>query len=137
LIEFLCRSKLNVVGFLNTKTKDFFYETNLKNIKSDFIISIFNKFIKNIKEKTFVVLDNASIHKSKKFKENIKRWENQGLYLFYLPTYSPELNKIEILWREMKYRWFSIEAFKSNKLFIQHIKYLLKNFDIKYDLNFC
>ena len=137
MIEFLCRSKLNVVGFLNTKTKDFFYETNLKNIKSDFIISIFNKFIKNIKEKTFVVLDNASIHKSKKFKENIKRWENQGLYLFYLPTYSPELNKIEILWREMKYRWFSIEAFKSNKLFIQHIKYLLKNFDIKYDLNFC
>ena len=137
MIEFLCRSKLNVVGFLNTKTKDFFYETNLKNIKSDFIISIFNKFIKNIKEKTFVVLDNASIHKSKKFKENIKRWENQGLYLFYLPTYSPELNKIEILWREMKYRWFSIEAFKSNKLFIQHIKYLLKNFGIKYDINFC
>ncbi|KVP31003.1 transposase [Burkholderia ubonensis] len=26
-------------------------------------------------------------------------------YSFYLPTYSPELNKIEIVWRQRKYRW--------------------------------
>ncbi|WP_080411757.1 transposase [Burkholderia ubonensis] len=25
--------------------------------------------------------------------------------LFYLPAYSPELNKIEIVWRQLKYRW--------------------------------
>ncbi|OJA22633.1 transposase [Burkholderia ubonensis] len=25
-------------------------------------------------------------------------------YSFYLPTYSPELNKIEIVWRQLKYR---------------------------------
>ncbi|WP_404841974.1 transposase [Burkholderia vietnamiensis] len=25
--------------------------------------------------------------------------------LFYLPAYSPELNMIEIVWRQLKYRW--------------------------------
>ncbi|AUD06983.1 hypothetical protein CWM47_37270 [Spirosoma pollinicola] len=27
------------------------------------------------------------------------------MYLFFLPTYSPHLNPIEILWRFLKYRW--------------------------------
>ncbi|WP_198373934.1 transposase, partial [Burkholderia ubonensis] len=25
--------------------------------------------------------------------------------MFYLPAYSPELDKIEIVWRQLKYRW--------------------------------
>ncbi|WP_425469558.1 transposase [Paraburkholderia azotifigens] len=25
--------------------------------------------------------------------------------LFYLPPYSPELNRIEIVWRQLKHRW--------------------------------
>jgi len=44
------------------------------------------------------------MHTSKLFKSNIKKWEEKGLHLLYLPPYSPELNLIEILWREMKYR---------------------------------
>lgn len=44
-------------------------------------------------------MDNAPIHTSKKFIENIQKWrDNHDLFLFFLPTYSPELNKIEILW---------------------------------------
>ncbi|WP_425117282.1 transposase [Burkholderia ambifaria] len=34
------------------------------------------------------------------------RWliDHQAL-LFYLPPYSPELNKFEIVWRHLKHRW--------------------------------
>ena len=32
-------------------------------------------------------------------------WEKRGLYLFYLPPYSPELNPAEILWRILKGKW--------------------------------
>ncbi|WP_440432814.1 transposase, partial [Prevotella sp.] len=31
-----------------------------------------------------------------------KIWEKRGLFLFYLPLYSPELNPAEILWRILK-----------------------------------
>ena len=50
-----------------------------------------------------LVMDNASIHTSAIFQDQLPKWEQQGLDIFYLPAYSPELNLIEILWRFMKY----------------------------------
>ena len=54
-------------------------------------------------EKIFMILDNASFHKSKKFK---KFAEEKGgdLVLAYLPPYTPQLNYIEIFWRMLKHR---------------------------------
>ena len=49
-----------------------------------------------------LVLDNASIHKAKIIQDQRPFWEQRGLYLFYLPTYSPHLNLAEVLWRKMK-----------------------------------
>ncbi|WP_431733819.1 transposase [Chondrinema litorale] len=31
-------------------------------------------------------------------KEKLSEWREKGLYLQFIPAYSPELNKIEILW---------------------------------------
>lgn len=76
------------------------------------------------------------MHVSQLFKSNIPKWEEKGLYLLYLFPYSPELNLIEVLWREMKYRWFDLNAFTSfDKLWI-HVEKLLKGFGSKYDINF-
>ena len=50
-------------------------------------------------------LDNASVHRNRKVKELRKIWEKRGLFLFYLPPYSPELNPAEILWRILKGKW--------------------------------
>ena len=49
-----------------------------------------------------LVLDNASVHTSKKFKERLAVWERRGLEIMYLPPYSPELNIAETLWRRLK-----------------------------------
>ena len=129
--------RINVLGFLNTKTKDLFYEMRIGSVNSEITVSLFNQFVEKIDGKpTIVILDNASFHTSKFFKSHIEKWENQGLYLLYLPPYSPELNLIEILWREMKYRWFNLNAFESfEKLWI-HVKNILDNFGSKYDINF-
>ena len=35
-------------------------------------------------------------------REQYKRWEKQGLYIFLLPNYSPELNRIENEWQRIK-----------------------------------
>ena len=50
-----------------------------------------------------VVLDNASAHTSKAVKAAIPALEAAGVTLSYLPPYSPELNRIEEVWRHVKY----------------------------------
>ena len=51
---------------------------------------------------TVVVLDNAPFHKGEQIKAQRAAWEAQGLYLRYLPSYSPQLNLIEATWRKLK-----------------------------------
>ena len=50
---------------------------------------------------TVIVLDQGPIHKSKLTRSQYKKWEKQGLYMFLLPSYSPELNRIENEWSPM------------------------------------
>ena len=57
--------------------------------------------IKELKPGQFVVMDNASFHKSAKTKELI---ESVGCRVIFLPPYSPDLNPIEKFWANMK-RW--------------------------------
>ena len=71
---------------------------------------------------TVVVMDNASIHTSEAFQEEIPKWEKQGLSIFYLPEYSPELNLIEILWRFMKYEWIEFWAYTSFAHLVQYVE---------------
>ena len=66
---------------------------------SSVVIECFDYFSKSLSKETILILDNAPTHKSKKFEEKIQEWESKGLHLKFLPPYSPELNKIEILWR--------------------------------------
>ena len=56
-------------------------------------------------------MDNAPIHHSAVFKGEIEKWENRGLFLYFIPKYSPELNLIEILWKHIKYYWISTSAY--------------------------
>lgn len=51
---------------------------------------------------TVVVQDNASIHTSKAVKQQIPRWQAQGLYFFQLPAYCSEMNRIETEWHQLK-----------------------------------
>src|SRR3990172_9197933 len=51
-----------------------------------------------------VVLDNYSVHHSQPVKDRTPFLETAGVKLFYLPPYSPELNEIEPLWRQVKYQ---------------------------------
>jgi transposase len=46
-----------------------------------------------------VVMDNLNMHKMVAVREAI---ESVGATAVYLPTYSPELNPIELLWADMK-----------------------------------
>jgi len=96
--------QLNVFGLL-TRGNKFESYTKLGSNTSANIISYIEDFKKTITKKTVIVLDNAPIHKSHEFLLKIEEWVSSGLYIFFLPTYSPHLNLIETLWRKIKYEW--------------------------------
>jgi transposase len=50
-----------------------------------------------------VVLDNAPIHTSKVVKAARPELAKSGVYLYYLPAYSPELNRIEAVFKQVKH----------------------------------
>jgi transposase len=52
-----------------------------------------------------IVLDNYSVHKGARFAEERDRWRAADIdlfFLFFLPSYSPELSGIEPLWQDVK-----------------------------------
>ena len=50
-----------------------------------------------------VALDNASFHRSWEIQEALPALWARGIYLYYLPPYSPELNEAERLFRHIKH----------------------------------
>jgi transposase len=51
-----------------------------------------------------VVLDNASIHTSRVIRLARHRLATSGIYLYFLPPYSPELNEVEPVFRQVKHQ---------------------------------
>ena len=51
---------------------------------------------------TVVVQDNGSLHTSRLVQHQWSRWQEQGLFIFFLPPYCSEMNPIETEWRQLK-----------------------------------
>lgn len=81
------------------------FEITHGNIDGAFIVEQLEKLSFELKRVTVVVLDNAPSHVAKRVQERREFWQQRGLFLFYLPSYSPHLNIAEVLWRHLKYQW--------------------------------
>jgi transposase len=56
------------------------------------------------RERPLVIwLDNYSVHKSERLRQEGAAFERAGVHLCYLPSYSPELSKIEAVWQDVKH----------------------------------
>jgi transposase len=127
--------RLNVLGFMNTRNEleAYCFEGS---VDSEVVIHCVDAFCKAIQGPTVVVIDNASIHTSEVFQEQLPRGEQQGLDVFYLPPYSPELNLIEILWRFMKYEWIEFWAYNSGSHLVAYVEDVIINFGMRYKIHF-
>jgi len=124
-----------VLGFMNRRN-DLEAYTIEGAVDSAVVIHFFNAFCKTIAGPTVVVVDNASIHRSEAFQEELPKWEKEGLWVFYLPEYSPQLNRIEILWRFIKYEWIEFWAYTSFDHLVQYVEGVIRDFGDKYKINF-
>jgi hypothetical protein len=56
------------------------------------------------RERPLVIwLDNYSVHRSERVRQEQAAFERAGITLCYLPSYSPELSKIEPIWQDVKH----------------------------------
>lgn len=136
--------RINVLGFMN-RANDLFYCPLTGSVDSDTVIDAFDDFAIRMEDAkyssgdryTVVMVDNASIHTSHKFRDRVEDWMiEKKLIVCFLPTYSPELNLIEILWRMVKYEWLNLLSIMTYREFEQEVKRVFDSFRQEYMISF-
>jgi len=133
----------NVLGLLNPINKHLITYTakDKEMINTEFMITRFDDLAEKIDKETMIILDNAPWHKSKNFIGKLQKWQQQGLYIFHLPAYSPHMNVIETLWRKIKYEWLSPKDYNSKTAMKNKLKEIFTRFADRsgkevFDVNF-
>ena len=111
-----------------------------KNVNSKTFIDFLKQIIKNHKQrKIIVVADNSPSHTAKAVEKFIEENKNK-IAIYYLPTYSPDLNPDEEVWKYLKHVKLKAHQARNKKEFaplvrskmksIQRKPYLIKSFFI-------
>ena len=107
--------KLNMVSAI-TNQGEIRFMTYTQKMNADLFIEFLKRVVDSTKGKAFVILDNLKVHHAAK----VKQWvaENDGLIeLYYLPSYSPDLNPDEYLNCDLKASVADAPAAKTQKEF--------------------
>lgn len=129
---------MNVFGLMAADNELLIYETD-KTINAEFIKVCLDDFAKLCFKKnkiTVIVWDNATWHTAQLIKDNIPKWETMGLFLFQLPIASPHLNKIETLWRKIKYEWLQVKDFLNSAALRNALHNIFNNFGNTFNIKF-
>jgi len=130
------RGGITILGLLSLENNHFEGTRFQGAATAEWVIKALDDFVKCIKRPTIVVLDNATIHTANKVKERRKEWKEMGLELQFIPAYSPELNLIEILWKQLKHFWFNIDDYSSLDTLENAIDRILGSYGKDYQISF-
>ena len=94
------RFSLNMVGAISTRGKLRFMVVK-GSVTAERICDFLDKLMHNTENSIFLIWDGHPTHRSKKVKEHIASFDGK-LEVYFLPSYSPELNPIEQAWNNVK-----------------------------------
>lgn len=106
--------KTNILGLFDYAKEELVYSYTQDKIDSDLFISLFDITKPETDIPVCIVLDNYSIHTSKITQKKKIEWEKQGIFLYHLPPYSPELNLIENKFNILKHHLIPKRNFKNS-----------------------
>ena len=86
--------RLSVLGLVSRRGHLHSFATQEK-ITAPFVIESVEALLPALTRPTVLVLDNATVHRSKQVQAKRREWKAKGLRLLFLPPYCPHLNKIE------------------------------------------
>jgi transposase len=94
------RESINMISTVTKlgKIRFMFYEGSMN---YQCLMKFMSHLIKDTKKKIFLILDNLRAHHAKKVKEWLSKRKDK-IEVFYLPSYSPNLNLDEYLNRDLK-----------------------------------
>lgn len=127
--------RLNVLGLM-TRSNQLETYSSEQSITSDVVIACIDAFFPTVEKRTVIVVDQASIHTSDAIQDKLEEWGQRQIEIFQLPSYSPELNLIEILWRFIKYEWIDVSAYQSWQSLVEYVEKVLREFGENYVINF-
>jgi hypothetical protein len=129
------RQRVNVLGALHQCGELTWSSLERPTVRDD-VVNFFEQMaVQPHSVPRIVILDNAAIHKGEVMDEKRRKWAKKGLYLYYLPPYCPELNRIEILWKQAKYFWRRFVSLKGQEL-VAEVHSLMDGFGSKFTINF-
>lgn len=129
------RERVNVLGALR-HDGELIWSAQQRPTSRDDVIKFFDRIAAQQHEvPRIVLLDNAAIHKGDAMEKKRRAWAKQGFHLYYLPPYSPELNRIEILWKQAKYFWRSFTGLKGADL-LDEVQSIMDGFGSRFTINF-
>ena len=134
LIEAKRGKRLNVLAAM-LSTGGLFSAKLWQTTTSDVFVGFLGLLQERVGKRIVVILDNASIHKAKANAHIIDFLETKGVTLYFLPAYSPELNRIEKLWHLMKHTWMAVKCRNGANL-EKDVDDILDNFGTKYKFSF-
>ena len=108
--------RINILGFMNFTDDKLMAFEHEGAANSDAVIDIMDEFCRSLERPAVMVLDNASIHKSKAVETKMEEWDLRGMTLYFLSTYSPELNLIEILWKKSDTSGYPARPMKASSM---------------------
>ena len=128
--------RLNVLGLMRRQGILESYLSK-QSINSDVVIACIDAFFPEVSTHPIViVMDKAPIHTSHAMQAHLDVWKARNIHIFELPSYSPELNLIEIVWRFMKYQWMEIEAYRDWQSLEEQVERMLTGFGTDFVINF-
>jgi transposase len=109
------RLSINIISSISKLGKMRFM-TYKNSLNTKIFIKFISRLCKDVDRKVFVIMDNLAVHHSKKFMAWLEKRKNR-IEVFYLPSYSPELNPDERLNRDLKTHFHSGSIVKNEKEF--------------------
>ena len=94
------RTSTNMIFAVTNQGKDRFRVFD-GTMNTDILIDFCKRLIKSAGRKVYLILDNLRVHHAKLFKAWLKQHQDE-IAVFYLPSYSPELNPDEYLNCDLK-----------------------------------
>jgi transposase len=126
--------RLNILGAL-LSSGALFTAKLWENTTAELFAGFLGLLVEQVGKPLTIILDNASVHTAKAIEPLMEQLKKKGLTLYFLPPCSPELNRIEILWRKVKYEWMVFKT-RDSKTLETDLDEIFAKFGEHYQLTF-
>jgi hypothetical protein len=127
--------RLSVLGFWRRDNRLWSFPVE-ERMTAQHLIESVEALLPQLDREAVLILDNAPIHRARCVQAKRLKWKKRGLRLFFLPPYSPHLNRIEVLWKQLKYRWLEPNAYATFETLRFHVENILQQVGAKYRVTF-